>query len=254
MPWKMKKVNNEDVIETGADGNPVWIDDKGKELAVNGGRIPELMTEAAKHRRDKEAAEARLTAFGDLDPAKAREAIEKLALVDQGQLVQAGKVEEVRNSLKADFQSKLDAKDAEVKRLADEAKRDKLATAFATSPFIKDKIAFGPDLVQNMLGNHFDVKDGKVVAIDANGTPITSQKVFGEIASFDEAIEAIISSRPDKDALLRGSKGGGTGGDHNGGGSGVKRVVTRAQEKAFSPQERDDFFKAEAAGTAQLVD
>lgn len=254
MPWKMKKVNNEDVIETGADGNPVWIDDKGKELAVNGTRIPELMTEAAKHRREKEAAETKLAVFGDLDPVKAREAIDKLALVDQGQLVQAGKVEEVRNQLKTEFQAQIAAKDAEVKRLADEAKRDKLTTAFATSPFIKEKIAFGPDLVQEMLGKHFDLKDGRVVAIGADGLPITSQKVFGEIASFDEAIEAIISSRPDKDALLRGTKGGGTGGDNGGGGSGNKRVVTRAQEATMSIPERDEFFKAVDAGTAQLVD
>jgi hypothetical protein len=56
MPWKMKKVGNEDVLETGSDGNPVWVDDKGKELAVSGTRIPELNAEAARYRREKEAA------------------------------------------------------------------------------------------------------------------------------------------------------------------------------------------------------
>jgi hypothetical protein len=254
MPWKMKKVNDTDILEIGGDGNPIWIDDKGKEASVNAARIPELMTEAAKHRREKEAAEAKLQAFGDLDPTKAREAIEKLQLVDQGQLVAAGKVEEVRAALKAELQAKLDAKDAELNTIKTEAKNDKLAAAFAGSEFIKSKMGFGSDLVQQMLGKHFDVKDGKVVAIDANGNPVSSQKTFGELASFDEALEAIVMQRADKDHLLRGVQGGGTGGDTNGGVSGVKRTLTRAQEAALPLAEKVAFHNDVNAGTAKLVD
>ena len=160
MPWKIKKHNNEDVFDVGADGNPIWVDDAGKELAVNGGRIPELMSEAAKNRKAKEAAEQKLAAFGDLDPVKAREAIDKLSQVDQGQLVAAGKVDEVRNALRTEFQGKLDAKDAELNTIKTEAKRDKLAAAFAGSEFIKTKMGFGADLAKEMLGKHFDVRDG----------------------------------------------------------------------------------------------
>ena len=254
MPWKMKKLNDTDVLEIGSDGNPIWIDDKGKEATVNAARIPELMTEAAKHRREKEAAEQKLAVFGDIDPTKAREAIDKMALVSQGQLVEAGKVEEVRNQLKAEFQAQIAAKDTELNTIKTEAKRDKLAAAFASSDFIKTKMGFGPDLVQEMLGKHFDVKDGKVVAIDANGNPMTSAKSFGEIASLDEALEQIVTSRPDKDHLLRGTQGGGTGGDANGGGSGAKRTLTRAQEAALPLNEKAAFMKSVAEGTAQLVD
>lgn len=250
MPWK----KNGDALAIGSDGNPVWIDTAGQESAVSGDTITRLNGEAANHRKDKEAALAKLAAFGDLTPEAAKEAVEKLKTVDLSKMVDAGKLEEVRAALTKEFQSKLEAKDAELRTMNETVKADKLAAAFATSKFVTGKLALAPDLVQNLFGNHFDVRDGKVVALDANKTPITSSKNFGEVADFEEAIECIVTQHPSKDSLMVGVKGGGTGGNGNGGGGGIKRTVTRAEEAKMTHEQRRAFMDAAAKGDAELVD
>lgn len=252
MPWKKDK----DVLVTDASGNPIWITGEGeqaKESSVNGDTIPRLQREAQTHREAKEAAEAKVQAFGNLDPVKAREAIDKLALIDTAQLIDAGKHQQVIDGYKAEATKSLTAKDAEIEALRREADNERITAAFAASPFVRDKMGFGPDLAQNMLGSKFAVKDKKVVALDANGNPMPG-KVFGEHASFDEAIEAIVMSRPDKDSLLRGVNGGGTGGNQGGAGNGTKRTITRSDFDKFNNVERRAFLEQESKGAAQLVD
>lgn len=252
MPWKKDK----DVLVIGSDGNPIWITGEGaeaKELSVSGDTIPRLQREAQTHRTAKEAAEAKVAAFADLDPVKAREALDKLALIDTAQLIDAGKHQQVIEGYKAEATAKLTAKEQEIEQLRKEADDERITAAFAASPFIREKIGLGPDLVKNMLGNKFAVKDKRVVAVDQNGNPM-SGKQFGEVASFDEAIEAIVMSRPDKDSLLRGVNGGGSGGSSGGGADGRKRTVTRSDFRKFNPVERRAFIEEEGKGTAQLVD
>jgi len=253
MPWK----KDGDKLAIGADGNPVWVTGDGadaKEVSVSGDTIPKLQREAQQHRTAKEAAEAKLAAFGDLEPTKVREALDKVALIDDAKLIEAGKHQQVLDSQKQQFQAQLAAKDEEIKHIRKEADTDKVSAAFASSKFVQEKLGFGADLAQNMFGNKFGVKEGKVVALDANGQPMTSSKSFGEIASFDEAIEAIVSSHPNKDNLLRGVAGGGTGGGGGGGGDTRKRAVTRAEFGKFNPVERREFLEQEGKGAAQLVD
>ena len=255
MPWK----KNGEALAVDGSGNPIWIDDAdaSKETAVAGtvlATVQRANAEARQHRLDKEAAETKLKAFEGLDPTDARKAIETTKNIDAGKLIEAGKVDELKATLLADANKRI----ADAEKARDEAmttaKNDKLAAAFASSGFIRDKLTLTPDLIQTMFGNRFDVRDGKVVAIDGAGNPITSQKNFGELASFDEAIGAIIDGHPSKANLLKGANNSGTGGDGNGGGDGSKRTVTRAQEAAMNPTEKAAFFTQVNEGKAQLVD
>lgn len=257
MPWKKKG----DALDVDTSGNPIWIDDAdaSKETAVVGSvlkRIGELNTEAATHRREKEAAETKLKAYEGLDAVEARKALDTVKNLDAGKLMEVGKVEELKASLLADAQKRI----ADAEKARDEAistaKNDKLAAAFASSGFIRDKLNLTPDLIQTMFGKSFDVKDGKVVAVDQAGNPITSQKAdkFGQVADFDEAMEAILNSHPSKANLLKGANNSGTGADNGGGGDGSKRTLTRAQEAALPLADKVAFNKSVSEGKAQLVD
>lgn len=251
MPWKTKKIGTEDVLETGADGNPVWVDDKGKELAVSGTRIPELNAEAARYRREKEAAEAKLAEVGDLDPVKARDAIAKLALVDQGKLIEAGKLDEAVAAKTTAFQEQLRLKDTELNKLKHDVETEKVANAFAGSEFVK-KTIFPADVAQKAFGDRVKVIDGKARVVDVNGNPLVNS--LGEHASLDEGLETLISQRPDKDSILRGANNGGTGSDGGGGTQTNKKTMNRAEFSGLRPEAKAAFLTEVKAQKATLVD
>lgn len=254
MPWKMKKVNDADVVELDASGNPIWIDTAGKETIIAGDTIQRLNGEARANRERYEKAEVKLAEFGDIDPNKAKELAAKAKDIENGKLIEAGKLDEVRQNLTKEYQTRLDAEAAKVEALARDLKETKLAAAFGQSSFVREKLVIAPDLVQNLFQNKFDVRDGKIVALANDGSPLTSGKRMGETAEFDEALEMLITARPDKASLMRGANNSGGGSDGRGGAEGAKRVLTRAAEAKLTPAERAAFAKECNDGNAQLVD
>jgi len=74
--------------------------------------------------------------------------------------------------------------------------------------------------VQARFGQAFKVEDGKVVAYDPAGNKIFSRSRAGEVADFDEALEALVDQYPYKDQILRGSGASGGGASPGGGTSG----------------------------------
>src|ERR1043165_2791335 len=83
------------------DGKPVYVHDDGKEVAFDApatvATIGRLNSEAKTHRERWEAAEAKLVAFGDLDPEQAKKAVSTARNLDDKKLVDAGQVEQVKN-------------------------------------------------------------------------------------------------------------------------------------------------------------
>lgn len=248
MPWKMK----DNALEVGSDGNPIWIDDKGKELTVSGTRIPELNAESAANRKRAETAEAKLVAFGDMEPDKARDALAKLALVDQGKLIEAGKLDEAVQAATGQYKTKLQEAETKLTKLQSDVENEKIANAFASSKFIKDRLILPPDMAQKVLADRVKVIDGKAVVIDANGQPLVTS--LGEHASLDEGLETLISARADKDTLLRGTNNGGTGNNGNGGNATISKTVTRADLDKMPIEQRPALMKEVREGKAQLVD
>jgi hypothetical protein len=216
------------------------VDDAGKDIAFDVahtlGTISRLNAEAKTHREAKEAAEGKLKAFeGIEDPATALKALETVKNLDAGQLVTAGKVEEIKAAAKKAAEEQVaaaaKASGEQIKTLT--AERDKLqsdffsekvGSAFSRSKFITDKTAVPPDMLQSMFGSRFKIENGKIVGVGLDGQPIYSRAKAGEIADFEEAIESMVDAYPHRDSILKGTGGGSGARSGNGGGNGGKTM------------------------------
>jgi hypothetical protein len=237
------------------DEKPVYIHDDGKEVAFDApttvATITRLNAEAKGHREAKEAAETKLKAFDGIDDGEAaKKALETVKNLKDGDLVTAGKVEEIKAAAKkaAEEQVALAAKASTEQLKLLETERDKLqgdlysekiGGAFSRSKFIADKVAIPADLLQSQFGTRFKVEDGKTVAYDAAGNKIYSRTKPGEIADFDEALETIVDSYAHKDAILKGTGNSGSGArQSNGNATPGAKTMTRAEFDALTPVDR----------------
>ncbi|MEJ5030034.1 DUF6651 domain-containing protein [Comamonas sp. MYb69] len=218
------------------DGKPVYLHDDGKEVAFDApaavSKITSLNAEAKTHREAKEAAEGKLKAFeGIEDGEAARKALETIKNIDEGKLMAAGKVEEIKSAAQKAAQeqvaaaSKAHAEElARTKQSLDKITSDlyaeKIGGSFNRSKLISERFAIPADLVQARFGQAFKVEEGKIVAYDQAGNKIFSRSRPGELAEFDEALEALVDQYPYKEQILKGTgaSGGGAGSSNNAGG------------------------------------
>lgn len=252
------------VIEVGGkqyaeikDDKPLFTADDGKEIAFDVaatlGTISRLNGEAKGHREAKEAAEGKLKAFEGIDDADAaRKAIETVKNLKDGELVTAGKVEEIKAAAKKSAEDQVaaaaKASGEQIKVLTGERDGlqsalfgEKVGGAFSRSKFIADKIAVPSDLLQNTFGSRFKIEGGKVVGVGLDNQPIYSRTKAGEIADFDEALESMIDAYPHRESILKASNGTGGGarpGNGNGGGTGGARTMQRIEFDKLDPGAR----------------
>lgn len=233
-----------------ADGKPVYVHDDGREIpfdaAATVATITRLNGEAKGHRERAESLEGKLKAFeGIEDPEAARKAIEIASNIDAGKLVAAGKVEEIKAAAKKAAEEQVAALTkshaAEIQTLKSEKEKltgtlhsELLGGSFTRSKFISEKVAIPSDLVQARFGSNFKIEDGKVVAYDAAGNKVFSRARPGEIADFDEALETLVNAYPNRDQILKGTVGSGTGAKPNAG-SGGGRSMPRAEFEKLDP-------------------
>jgi hypothetical protein len=241
------------------DGKPVYVHDDGKEVAFDApgtvATITRLNGESKGHRERAEAAEAKLKPFEGIEDAEAaRKAVELIKNIDEGKLLSAGKVEEIKAAAKKAAEEQVAAANKahadellktknERDKLQSELYSEKIGGSFTRSKFITDKFAIPADMVQARFGQAFKVEDGKIVAYDASGNKIFSRARPGDLADFDEALETLVDQYPYKDQILKGSgaNGGGAGGSNQG--AGGKKTLTRAQFEALGPAERSAVLK-----------
>jgi hypothetical protein len=224
------------------DGKPVYVKDDGTEIAFDvmgtTQTISRLNAEAKGHRERAEAAEGKLKTFeGIEDPEAARKALGTVANLDAKKLIDAGEAEKVRAEITKAFEAKLADASAQAETLKSQLYGQMVGGAFSRSKFVADKLAIPADLVEARFGKHFAVKDGKVIATDANGNTIYSPANPGEPADFDEALTHLVNAYPQKDQILKGSGagGGGAGGGGSGGAGGQPKGNfggTRAERTA----------------------
>lgn len=206
------------------DGKPVYVHDDGKEVAFDAAAtvatITRLNAEAKGHRERAEAAEKTVKAFeGITDPAAARKAMETVANLDAKKLVDAGEIEKVKAEISKAYQGQLDELTTKAAAFEKQLYDEKIGGSFARSKFIADKLAIPSDLVQARFGQAFRIEEGKMVAVDANGNKIYSRARPGELADFDESLEFLIESYPQKDHILKPSGANGGGAPAGGGGT-----------------------------------
>ncbi|MFA5595933.1 MAG: DUF6651 domain-containing protein [Pusillimonas sp.] len=225
------------------EGKPVYVHDDGKEVAFDAAgtvqTISRLNAEAKTHREGKEAAEKALKAFeGIEDPKAARDALQTIANLDAKKLVDAGEIEKVKGEISKAFQAQLDEANAGRQALEQQLYSEKIGGSFTRSKLIADKFAIPADLVQARFGQSFKVEEGRIVAYDPSGNKIYSRTRPGEIADFDEAIEALVDQYPYKEQILKPTGASGSGahsrGDSHGGGSTQKGSFTGSSEERLA--------------------
>ena len=245
---KLKTVTIEGKTYAEVDGDkPIYIHDDGKEAPHDAAHtvatISRLNGEAKTHREAKEQLEAKLKGFeGIEDPVAAKKALETLKNFDDKKLVDAGEVEKIKleaiKAVEEKYAPIVQERDAFQTQLHNEL----IGGGFARSKFIQDNIAVPVDMIQATFGKNFQIENGKVVAVGADGQKIYSRTRPGEIADFDEALETLVGGYQHKDSILKGSQAGG-GGFQGGGQGGGAKTMTRQQFESLDPVGRAQFTR-----------
>lgn len=244
-----------DSLVLDAAGNPQWVQADGREMSVDQTTISRLNGEAKAHRERAEAAEASLKAFeGISDPAAARAALETVSKLDQKQLIDAGKVDEVKQQITQQYETKLTDVQKQLDTANERYSNTMLDSAFKTSTFLQDNVAVPADLIQAALKGRFKVDGDRVVPLDSSGNPLPSSKRIGETADFDEALASFIESRPDRDLLLKAPDQRGSGNNGGGGNRGTGRLVKRSDFDAMAPAQQAELAQKMGAGEVKIVD
>lgn len=232
------------------DNKPLYIHDDGKEVAFDAPQtvatITRLNGEAKTHREAKEQFEAQAKAFEGLDPVKVKEALNIVQNLDAKKLVDAGEVDKVKaeitEALKQTYEPQLQKLTQERDSVQQQLHSELIGGGFARSKFIQDNIAVPVDMIQATFGKNFQIENGKVVAVGADGQKIYSRTRPGEIADFDEALETLVGGYQHKDSILKGSQAGG-GGFQGGGQGGGSKTMTRQQFESLDPVGRAQFTR-----------
>lgn len=251
------------------DGKPVFTHEDGRDVPFDAvatvATITRLNSEARTHREAKEAAEARVKLFEGIEDADAaRKALETVKNIKDGDLIAAGKVEEIKAAAKRAAEEQVTAANRshaeELTRT--KAERDglqatlydeRIGGSFDRSKFITDKLAIPGDIAKAAFGKAFKIEDGKTVAYDATGNKIFSRVRPGDLADFDEALETLVENYPHRDQIMKGSGASGSGAN-GGSGSGGKKAYTRAEFNTFEPAKQAEVAAAVRGGKATLND
>ena len=164
------------------------------------------------------------------------------------QMIEAGEIDKVRAEAERATSEKFKPLQGQIERLTQQLYDEKVGGAFARSKFIAEKMILPGDLARPIFGQHFKIEGGDVVALDGSGNKIFSRVNPGQAAGFDEAMEMLVGSHPQRDTLMRAS--GATGGGAMGGtGAAGAKAVTRGQFDAMSPAAKMDYVRNGGAVT-----
>ncbi len=236
MKLKTVTVEGKTYAEVNEQGLPLYIHDDGKEVAHDAPQtvatISRLNGEAKTNRERYETAETSLKAFeGIEDPVAAKKALETLKNFDDKKLVDAGEVEKVKaeaiKAIEDKYAPIVQERDAFQSQLHNEL----IGGGFSRSKFIQDNIAVPVDMIQATFGKNFQIENGKVVAVGADGQKIYSRTRPGEVADFDEALESLVGGYPHKDSILKGNQSGGGGFQAGGGGKTGPKSLAECKTK-----------------------
>jgi hypothetical protein len=242
MKLKTEQVNGVTYAVLTTDGLPVYIHDDGKEAGFDAAStvatISRLNGEAKGHREGKEKAEAALKAFEGLDPAGARDAIDKLSKIDAKKLVEAGDMDAAIQAAIKPYVEKQATLEKSNGELTASLHKQTIGSKFAQSKFAAEKLTpAGVDLIRTIFGDRLKVEGESIFGVDTTGQKLYSRTRHGEPADFDEVIETFVESYPHKDHILKGQVGTGSGAPNSGAPSGAK-VMKQTEFDALPPKDR----------------
>jgi hypothetical protein len=236
------------------DGNPVYLNASGQEMVLAADTIARTNAEAKEHRIAKEAALEKLKAYEGIDPAKARDALEKIGKIDQKQLIDAGKVDDVKNQITQQFTAQLAERDAANTALQNKLDNMLISNVFSNSNFVREGIAVPSEMFEATFRQNFKVEDGKVVAYDKAGNKISSKERIGEDATAEEAFRILVDQSPYKERILKADMGSGSGNNGGGGNRGTGRIIKRAEYDKLQPHQQAEVSAKVGKGEMQLTD
>lgn len=249
--WKLDE-NGSIVLK---DGNPVYLTSEGKEMTVGANKISELNAESKAHREAKEAAEAKLAVYKDIDPEKARKAIETVKDIDAKTLIDSGEVEKLKAQIKAEYETQIGEKDKALGDIQSRYDNLQINSVFKDSQFVRESIAVPLDMFEATFKSNFKIgKDGKVEAYDKSGNRIYSKEKVGEFATPDEALRLLVEMHPQKDTIIKANAGSGSGNQGAGGGTGQGKIIKRSDFSALPPSQQAETAAKAAKGEMKIVD
>jgi hypothetical protein len=228
------------------DKRPIFKFPDGREEGVDVPgmytKITTLNAEAKKHREAAETLTAKIKPLEDrkitdLDAflKSADQALETVKGLKDSELIKIGDVEKLKSQFKTNYENALaetkkayDAQLAQAQKMQTDlqasVKAMMVKSAFDQSAFLRDKTTLPSDIAYQAFGSYFEVeeKDGRlgVIPKDRKGDPIFSVVRPGELASPEEAIQALVESYEFKDRILKsGPAGSGAPGNSGPGGS-----------------------------------
>lgn len=237
------------------DGKPVYTHDDGTDSPFDAERtvttIKNLQSEAKNNRIRYEKAEDALKTFeGIEDPTAAREAMEKLKLVNEKDLIKAGDrdkaVQEAIKATSEQFAPIVKERD----QLKSELYAEKVGGAIKTSKFVSEKLAIPADIVETFFGKNFKYENGQVFAVDKHGEKIYSRERAGEVADVNEALSVLVDQYPNRDQILKSSGASGSGAQAGANGKSSPGSMRRSAFEALPAAEK----AAAMASKVALVD
>jgi len=236
------------------DGKPVYVFDDGKESPFDAPaamkKISSLNAEAKDYRLKLSDAKEQLDKFSVItDVDAAINALETVKNLEDKKLVDAGKVDEIKQSMSRIFdeekarllsthKTQLDQAVSQVKEKDSLIHSLVVKQQFSNSPFFtgdNPKTTLFPDAAAKYFGDKFKVEaiNGELAIVGyLNGEKILSKERYGEPASFNEAIEVIIENDPLKNQILSSSSSGSSSnGNVSGGGTLAELILSTTDAK-----------------------
>lgn len=240
--------------------------------------IPKLRAEAAERRKEAEELRKKVDVFGEIDPAKAIEALKIVQNLKDGDLVKANEVEVLKKSIENSYveekksilevhATQLSAKETEINTLNSTVRKLLISNQFKSSAFFSGatpKCTIPAEIAESYFGQNFKVENvGGVpncVAYIMNPITGVEEKIYsrsnpGVLADFDEAMAIILDKYPGKEAILSAGKTGvgGGGGTFVPGTSGNGTVIKVTRDQVKNPAFYRQMKENEAKGQVYEV-
>jgi len=267
MPYKFEN----DSIVLDDNKNPIWVHDDGKEAGVNfAGALSSIKELSEKNKTFKTQLseyENKLKNFEGLDPEKARQAVDTIAKLDQGKLIDAGKRDEaIQKAIEAkenEWKSKHQSVESAFTK-AQETLKNKdamifnlmVSQKFSQSEFLNKNTTMTPDVAALKFGQQYKIED-----VDGELKPVAylrNEKVYslknpGKLADFDESFKILWESYEYKNNYMKDIPGGsGSQGGHGGQASG-KDIVLRGADALNPTIYRNAKIQAEKHGGRVII-
>lgn len=264
MAWKLKQLQNGNFEVR--DGKPVFVDDEnGSEYALDVtehfNKMHTLSEENKSVRLKLDAAKNVAKQFEGINVEDVKKNAEAAKMLENIEALKKGELDKLTKTFQANHEEEVrritTAAAAREKELLETVKvKDekfnglKLDNAFANSQFLRDRAGTSISLIRSYFAPNFRIDDnGAVYGVDSNGEKILSKQRVTETAGFEEAIQILCESHPDRDRILSPVEKSGGGMNPGGRFSGpeaskMAAISNRMNDPKMSPQQKMELLAA----------